>query len=225
MSLMLIIPTRGRPQNAVELIAELRRTMRKTTTRVVFACDEDDPMLAEYQAIDWGQDWRISMVTAERLKMNGTLNKWAVTYAHDHEVVGFMGDDHRPRTVGWDYMLEGILITFPGVAYGNDLLQGRKLATASFISSKYILKMGFYSPPRLIHLYLDNFWMELGRATNLHYLDHVVIEHMHYTNGKAEQDAGYVEVNSDIMYNHDKAEFSRFMSEDWSSIRASLRGI
>lgn len=225
MSLMLIVPTRERPENTIELIAELRRTMYKPTSRVVFACDDDDPRLAEYQAIDWEQDFRISMVTSERLGMNGTLNKWAVTYAHDHEVIGFMGDDHRPRSRSWDFLMESILESFPGVAYGNDLLQGQRLATASFISSKYILKMGFYSPPKQKHLYLDNFWMELGRATKLHYLDHVIIEHMHYTNGKSNRDERYAAVNSNEVYMHDQAAFAEFMRNDWPSIKVALRGI
>lgn len=224
MSLMLIVPTRGRPDKVIELIGALRATMSKNTTRVVFACDDDDPKLEEYRAIDWDQDFRISMVTAERLRMGGTLNKWAVTYAHDHDVVGFMGDDHRPRTRGWDYRIEGILTAYPGVAYGNDLLQGRRLATASFISSKYILKLGYYSPPKQIHLFLDNFWMELGKATNLHYFDDIIIEHMHYSNGKSLQDEMYAEVNSSEMYKHDEDEFRKYMKEEWPSIKVGLRG-
>jgi hypothetical protein len=37
--------------------------------------------------------------------MNGTLNLLANKYCNEYEYVCFIGDDHRPRTDGWDLKL------------------------------------------------------------------------------------------------------------------------
>ena len=53
--------------------------------------------------------------------------------------------------------------------------------------------------------------MAWGRALgSLTYRDDVVIEHLHYINGKAEQDDLYREVNADSMYAHDGARWSDY---------------
>jgi hypothetical protein len=63
------------------------------------------------------------------------------------------------------------------------------------MSSSIVQALGYFCPPGLIHMYLDNFWAELGRGANcLAYRGDVIIEHMHPLAGKAEVDAGYDEV-------------------------------
>ncbi len=71
------------------------------------------------------------------------------------------------------------------------------------------------SPPEFKHLYIDNYWMELGKAmNNLHYLDNVIIEHMHYINKKAPKDDLYSVLNSSDMYSHDREEFQKLFNTD-----------
>jgi hypothetical protein len=44
-----------------------------------------------------------------------------------------LGDDHRPRTKGWDRRLIDAIESLggaPGIAYGDDKLQGAALPTA-----------------------------------------------------------------------------------------------
>ena len=85
----------------------------------------------------------------------------------------------------------------PGVSYGNDLFQREALATAAVIDSRLVSALGYISPSDIQHLYVDSFWMELGRAFgNLKYLDDVVLEHMHVTAGKAPNDATYARSNT-----------------------------
>jgi hypothetical protein len=127
-----------------------------------------------------------------------------------------MGDDHRPRTAGWD---ENILdaSTPWSVVYGNDLFQGANIPTAVFIGSGLIRNLGYFNPPGLQHLYLDNSWKLYGEALGtLQYLPEVVIEHVHFLNGKAPKDALYAEVNAGSMYDHDRAAF-----EQWAANRAA----
>jgi len=194
--LLVIIPTRGRPDSVPAIIDCWRRT--GATADLLFAVDDDDPMLAGYrehmeQINQPGVHW----VTGPRLRLCGTLNEVAVSMASCYRFLAFMGDDHRPRTQGWDERFRVCLSGGPGVVYGNDLLQGEAMATAVAMTSDIVQTLGYMAPPTLVHLCLDLVWMDWGRGMGrITYLGDVVIEHMHPANGKAAMDAGYQECNS-----------------------------
>jgi hypothetical protein len=199
---LLIVPTRGRPDKSVEFYEEFKKN--STITDLVFGLDDDD---VEYPRID-GVIYEVN----PRAMMNGTLNLIAKKYANQYDYIAFMGDDHRIRTYGWDEILVNSIKDFKnGIAYGNDLFQREQLPTAVLLSSNIVSKLGFMAPPRQKHLYLDNFWLDLGRALGqIVYHNDVIIEHMHFANGKAEKDAGYAEVNSSEIFNYDRNEYSIF---------------
>lgn len=192
--LMVLVPTRGRPQNA----ARLEKAFEETESLNIdwrFVVDHDDPELPAYH------------VAAPRLLIHqgatGTgmvagLNWAAGLYADVYDHLGFMGDDHLPRTAGWDAHVIGALRS-PGarVAYGDDLLQGEALPTAAFLPTRLVAALGYMAPPVLRHLYVDNFWLELGRALGgLRYLPDAVIEHVHPAAGKTPMDERYAAVNA-----------------------------
>jgi hypothetical protein len=213
--MLTIIPTRGRNDNAIRLFEAINATA--DFTEVVFAIDADDVesytgLMAETAGLN-----NVKVVIADRMGMNGTLNHWALWFAPDYDYICFMGDDHFPATVGWDTKLAEAIGYEPGIAYGNDLLQGENLPTAVVMSSKIIRAIGFMSPPALKHLFLDNFWLAMGTALgNVNYLPDVIIEHLHYTNGKAEHDERYAAVNNAEMHNGDQAIFTEYMATDFA---------
>lgn len=198
-ALVVVVPTRGRPENA----ARLSEAFRETTTLgalPVFVADEDDPALPGYRALlDEGRIDRLLIYPAPSGQgLSLPLNFAARRYAVLVNYVGFMGDDHLPRTVGWDTEIVGELDSLePRIAYGNDLLQGANLPTAVFMQSRLVQAMGIMAPKVMRHLYLDNFWKELGERTGgLRYREDVVIEHLHPVAGKAPMDEGYARVNA-----------------------------
>jgi hypothetical protein len=208
--MLTIIPTRGRNENAIRLYEAINATA--DFTEVVFAIDADDVetykgLMAEIAGLG-----NVKIVIADRMGMNGTLNHWALWFSPDYDYICFMGDDHLPRTGGWDTKLAEAIGKEPGIAYGNDLLQGENLPTAVVMSSKIIRATGFMSPPNLKHLFLDNYWLAMGQALgNSNYLPDVILEHMHYTNGKAEHDERYAAVNNAEMHNGDQAIFTEYI--------------
>lgn len=159
-----------------------------------------------------------------RAMMNGTLNLIAKKYSDAYDYIAFMGDDHRIRTSEWDVRLvEAIKGVQYGIAYGNDLLQGENLPTAVLLNSSIVRKLGFMAPVQMKHLYLDNFWRDMGKAIDsLRYLDDVVIEHMHYLNGKAVEDAGYQEVNSTAIATHDYNAYQNYLRNSFDIDKAKL---
>ena len=198
-----VIPSRGRPDNVARAVAALKEHSK--ISDICVAIDDDEADL--YPRID-GVIYEVN----PRLRMNGTLNLVANKYADNYKTIYFLGDDHMVRTTGWDELLYApIKERSYGLAYGDDKFQGENLATAVMMSTNIIKILGFMSPPVLIHLYMDNFWMTMGHALDaINYVPAAVIEHMHYLNGKAEQDQGYIDVNSSEVYTADRAAFEQY---------------
>ena len=80
------------------------------------------------------------------------------------------------------------------------------------------------SPPKQQHLYLDNFWKDLGEALGtLRYLDKVVLEHMHFVVGKSEKDNLYEQINSEEMYHLDKTAYNEYLNNQFQDDLRKLR--
>jgi hypothetical protein len=222
-----LVPTRGRPANAVRLAQAFRDTCRGDDTRLEFFVDDDDPELPNYEVAFLDRsldDCHFGYNVGPRLRLGGTLNRHAPVYAGMVSAVGFMGDDHVPRTVGWDVQLLEHVRALPGaVVYGNDLLQGPNIPTAVLLDSRLVTALGWMVPPGLVHLYMDNFWKELGqRLTTLRYRGDVVIEHMHPVAGKTAWDDRYAEVNAGSVYEADEKTYEAFRVNRVDGMAAAL---
>lgn len=204
--LAVIVPTRGRPQAAVALADCFERTVSDPhAVELIFVVDADDPLQQDYHD---SVPPTATLLVGARARLGPTLNRVA-SMRKNVFALGFMGDDHRPRTYGWDQrFIETLTELKTGFVYGNDLLQGPMLPTEIAMTSDIVQTLGWMVPPGLIHLYIDNAWGDLGKMAGcLRYLPDVVIEHMHPAAGKAQSDAGYAEVNSAEMYQADGATY------------------
>lgn len=207
--LLVIVPSRGRPHNIADLYVAWSETTNRDA-RLLIAADDDDPTLPEYQRVC--SLTGIELEVGPRLRLTGTLNKVAAKRALDHRAVAFMGDDHRPRTIGWDsHIMAALDALGTGIVYGNDLLQGDKMATAVAMTSNIVSTLGYMAPPAMVHLCLDLVWVEWGKAIDrLAYLPDTIIEHMHPAVGKAVSDAGYQEANSPEQTAADHAAYAAY---------------
>lgn len=224
--MLYIVPSRGRPDNIRALIEAWEAT--RDEARLWVCVDDDDPTGPGYEALTL-PPW-VTLSSGERLRLGGTLNAWAdVAVHHDNfSVIGFMGDDHRPRTPHWDSLILETISAVGGTAvvYGNDLLQGKTLATAVAISANIIDVLGYMVPPGMTHLFLDNAWGDIGRVVgNFVYRSDVVIEHVHPVAGKAQWDDVYKEVNSGEMWDADEKAYKSWLAEegDYAGWREKLR--
>ena len=207
-NILLIVPTRDRNKKHYELYKSIKATT--TDVDVLFGLDEDNESV--YERIE---DPIVSYEVNPRMRMIPTLNFLATKYAAKYKYIAFMGDDHRPRTAGWDLAFAQTIEENGrwGICYGDDLNQHAEMCTAVFLSSYIVQTLGYMVPPGLIHLYADIFWKDLGEACNfLFYKPEIIIEHMHYTVGKSQPDDLYLEVNSNEMFRKD-AEAYRLYKE------------
>jgi hypothetical protein len=220
--MIILVPSRGRPGNAVELLAEHERL--STHSDLLFVIDANDPEHDAYES-KVGVDKCITIQNDTR-GMAYPINKAAsaIVKENKYKYFAFLGDDHRPRTAEWDHLLIQAMQKRPSMAYGNDLLQKERLPTMIAMTSDIVKALDGMVPPKMKHLYLDNFWKKLGQDLNtITYLDHVIVEHMHPIAGKAEWDEGYKEVNAAEIYSFDALAYQNYIqSEAYELLRRKL---
>ena len=200
---LVIVPSRGRPDNLKDFYKSFEEN--SVISDLCIALDDDD---VEYPRIP-GVIYEVN----PRLRMNGTLNLVATKYADQYKYIAFLGDDHRPRTHGWDQLLvDSIKDLKSGIAYGNDLLRGQLLPTAVLMDAAIIRTLGYMAPPALVHMYLDNFWRDMGNEIGtLRYSPDVIVEHMHYTNNKSAADYTYLEANDKARLKLDSEAYNEYV--------------
>lgn len=225
--LIVIVPSRERPTAARELAEAFAETVA-ADTHLWFAVDDNDPQLAEYKALVreklGGAVW--VEVVSNPSTMVHALNEAARAVVDEAPfAVGFMGDDHRPRTTGWDRAyLDALHELGTGIVYGNDLLQGENLPTQAAMTADIVAALGYMAPPTLRHMYVDNFWRELGRRADcLKYLPGVVVEHLHPAAGKADWDEGYARVNAPTVYAVDEDAFHQYLQTEMPAAAAAVQ--
>lgn len=221
--LLILVPTRDRPHNA----AVLTEAWRDTTTGcsdLLFLVDDDEPQLDAYAALreEWPPGPGVGVVPRGRTGFVDAINDAANTFAADYFALAFLGDDHRPRTQGWDDAWLASLHQDDGkfrqpvrMVYSDDLLMGARMPTAIGITSTFVHALGWLAPPSMQHLNVDIAWKELGDALGIiEYLPHFVVEHMHPANGKAPNDAGYERVNAPNMVEGDGDAWTHWINPE-----------
>lgn len=213
MSLTILCPTKGRPVAVAETYETFLATKRLDDTEILFIVNRDED-LTDYPNVPL-------CIVPTREWMNEVLQE-GVDYLlerTDPTYIGFIGDDNRFRTDGWDYAITRSLNEKGGgFAYGNDLMQKDNNCSHVFISTTIVKALGYFGLPGLRHLYIDNAWKTLGlRSHRLYYMPNVIVEHMHPLYGKGETDASYQLSNSPEMYEHDRTVY-----EAWLVSQASI---
>lgn len=193
--LLAIVPSRGRSAEVAELYRAVRATA-SARTDVLVAFDDDDPQIGAYRRLRDATraDRRLLWACGPRKSLAEWTNRLALAYAGKYRALASLGDDHRPRTPGWDSALLAALDAAggTGIAYGNDLLQGERLPTAVVMSSDIVAGLGWMCHPSLRHYCVDNVWKVIGETAGcLHYLPDVIIEHLHYLRTGDAPDATY----------------------------------
>lgn len=222
-SLSVIVPTRGRPENMAKLSRVFQETCADSTV-LHWVVDKDDPAKDEYFAAYTESTYNFQSFWVSPKGPPGITHPlnyvvdqvFNPLYGFYPTILGFLGDDFEPITPQWDVEIEEALSRngHTGIAYGNDLLQGEKLPTAWFVTRDIVDTLSFLSPPCLNHLYVDNYWLELGRGAEcLTYLPDVILEHKHPLAGKAEWDATYEQNNNTVSARRDRDAFKQYKRE------------
>ena len=192
--LLVITPSRGRPDH---LEAKIHETLSSATkdTQIAVGLDTDEPRMDEY--LDLARTDGVFMEIGLRKSLSGWTNHIASKFMdRGYSHFASLGDDHRPRTVGWDALLmRSVSKTCgPGFAYGDDLAMGPNLPTAVVVSTEIVRALGWFCLPCCQHYCVDNAWKDLGNGAGcLVYNPDVIIEHLHCSTGKSQVDQTYLD--------------------------------
>lgn len=206
-SLTVICPTRGRPIAVRETWKSFVATREREDTQLLFAIsDDEDPA-----------DYAVPLVIVPKQAWMNEVLQLAVDRILEKEdspsILGFIGDDNRFRTPGWDVAV-GSALGRGGFAHCNDLYRS-DIPTHVFVSSSIVKALGYFGLRGARHLYLDNVWKILGDGAEcISYLSDVVIEHMHPIIGKGEMDDSYRASNAPEMYVYDRGVFEQWYRFD-----------
>jgi hypothetical protein len=221
--LAVLIPSRGRPENVRKVVGAWDFTNAWDHADMVLVIDQDDPEIGGYRALE--SDLRHPDTDEPLIKlyevpswmpMVHKLNQAAVALAPGWFALGFAGDDHLPRTIGWAARYLTVLRELgSGMVYGDDGYQGRKLSTEWAVTSDAVRALDRMVPADVEHMYCDNAMMDLyGAAGCLVHLPEVRIEHMHPVAGKATTDDQYKRVNHRDQFAKDRRAYEGWRHGD-----------
>lgn len=221
----LLIPSRGRPENIKRWMQAIEDT--EANVDVYVGIDPDDPKGNDYWQLSTQYNNLCINVGTERQRFGPTLNRLCKDYAHQYEYIMWAGDDHVPRSKKWDVeYIDTLEKLGVGIVYGNDLVMGEHIATQLAMTSNIIKSLGYAVPHGFIHMFIDNYFMELGRSIDkLVYLPNVVVQHMHPCAGTAIEDLTYIEANSLDHWSNDRARLEKYISEELPQDSEKLRNI
>jgi len=219
--LAVIVPTRNRPH----VIPSFMKDWEENTSvaDAFFVLDRWDLKRLNYRKFK-----NLNFMVSPESGMVASLNWAAMRLAADYSLLGFMGDDNRVKTPNWDLSVIAALNREKiGLAYGNDLLRGELLPSSVFLTQSLVMAMEGFSPIQFQHLYIDNFWLKLGTDLGkIHYLENVIIEHLHPAANKAKVDSGYKRVNAKSVYKNDRNLYETFLaSEEYANLLQRLSEI
>jgi hypothetical protein len=178
--ILVMIPTKGRRQQAERLLESYEKTVGKAAD-LVFILDPDDE--ETYEGMDWGT--ALAGVMSPRGSVTEKLNRTALNFADDYDALMYVRDDCVFATENWDELLTETLEAFGGTAMIQpDDRKRDDIPEIILISSDIVKELGWFANPAMGHFYIDNTWAELGkRAELLHRCPGVVIPYLHYTLG------------------------------------------
>ncbi len=187
--MIVCVPSRGRPQRLARLFASVAAT--RASCAFYVRLDVDDPALgATMRAMRAMRAIHVQIVVGPRTDVAGAMQETFRVFP-DEDCYALVGDDTVMRSYRWDDKLRAAAGLWH-VAYPDDGLKGAAQATHPFIGGNFLRAIGFWALPGLSHLYTDTVWDFLGRAYgNLIYQPQVLVEHLHWSAGKADRDDTY----------------------------------
>ena len=162
-------------------------------THVHVCVDDDDPALEDYQKVfaQQGADGD-GLITGPRVSFAAWTNQIALKRARQYRCLASFGDDHVPRTRGFDKALvDACTQDGPAIAYPWDGMR-EDIPEAPVVSSEIVRALGWLINPAVSHYYGDNTLADLGRGAGcLRFLRAVAVDHAHPGRGAGTSDATY----------------------------------
>lgn len=223
-TLLVIVPSRGRPALCREMLESFLATKRPTLTKMIVYLNDDDPTLGDYD-LPASDDVRV--LVGPKQFIADTFNQFCVVPA---DYYANLNDDHLFVTPLWDEKLIELNereMNGWGIACAEDALTDwskHPHPSGCVISGKAVRLLGWIAPPGTRHIGIDVIQGKLFGGLGLLRLDrNVVIEHRHWVNGKRPMDDNYRWVYSNEEQNHGDEAVKKYLFGEYKTDREKLR--
>lgn len=188
---MWILPTYNRPAKAQKTLDSVIAA-NCTTPGLVYLDGSQNP---KYDSLRLPKDWTIYKSTINR-GVCGSLND-AFKQFPNLKWYGFLSDDSIVRTFEWDQKLLAELDDFSIVHSADGWRTEYRIHGAVIFGGELLRALGWWVPKGLIHSFCDDVWEAIAEKLKIRrYLPEVLVEHMHFWNGKTELDQSYLKAYS-----------------------------
>lgn len=202
------------------------RTRILKSTRLVFLVWQGDPTASKYES-----NWMQSDLRPEE-PMTERSNGGFVSEDNGCDAVGWIADDNRFATVGWDELVLHALRKTP-IVFGNDVASPGSKPSHVFMDARIPRALGWFLHPGFISTFHDDAWMHLGTGADtsrplglnlnekagvgIRFIPEVLIPHL------------YTERDNSANFKHDSSAFGAWRrneaEDDITKAKRALRGI
>lgn len=221
--LLIITPSRGRPEGVRRLLTSVHETA-KLATHVHVAVDRNDPELESYRTVmDEASIPGDTLEIGSPKGLTSWTNKIAKTAAKQYPYLASLGDDMVPKTKFWDYYLTRTIEDMGGTGFSYPWGIREDVPEAVILSSDIVRELGWMALPCCQHFFIDNAWADLGRGAGcLRHCRAIAVDHVHPRAGTAEFDKTHE--NSSLKLDADREAYFEWrrtrMSDDINKIIA-----
>lgn len=188
-----LLSTRGRPKECQATLDACERA-GMTSPGVVYV----DETVDMYRNIRLPKNWTIHY-EPEWGSLQASMS-WCFNEYPDATQYGWLADDVRPRTRGWDKILESEAGDWC-LSYARDLWlseaewtrleleDGANISSGLCWGGNLVRAVGWWALPGVRQAFIDVAWCRIVQPLNLsRYTPCVVVEHLNYRTGKRERD-------------------------------------
>ena len=202
-NLLVLCPSYKRPQQAREVLATFNAT-RTADSYLMFAIGIKDSKAYEDLPIIVYPEW----------PMVARSNRACAALSGAYDYVGWIADDNRFETEGWDAQVIAALeaTVRGGVVYGNDVVSPGSKPSHVFMDALIPRALGWFLHPQLKSTFFDDVWEQIGRGLGtLRYLPDVRVNHL------------YVEKDNSLDFQHDMDVYQTWLRHDLDADLARIR--
>lgn len=194
MTAIWLLSTRGRPKECQDAL-DACEASGMTSPGVVYV----DETVDEYRRLNLPKNWTIHY-EPKWGSLQASL-QWCFERYPDASAYGWLADDVRPRTPGWDKLLEHEAGDWC-LSYARDLWlselentrleleDGANISSGLCWGGKLVRAVGWWALPGVRQAFIDVAWCHIVQPLSLaRYVADVTVEHLNYRTGKREKDA------------------------------------
>jgi|SRR5215469_2895459 len=218
-----LLPSLNRPASLARFFRACREIGISTPGLVLIDEEDHKQNRDAYRALWMPADWKIKL-TKGRTQGDKLRETWP--RYKGAEWIGYLGDDCVPETVGWDKMLVARLLGWNFVSCNDAWQAPKRIGNCAVFSGDLIRAVGYFWPPALQHLYIDDLWETLGRDTGCwqQRMD-VLVRHVHVLKGEAPEDETHRSAYSQERWREDGAAYKAWREEKRDAALEAVRGL